>query len=70
MNLNPMLKLAVLSLLCVTSAFGAETIAQVYTNWPFDAAEAARRQTETAQVTKQPVILKTSLGVKDGPALT
>lgn len=53
----------------VTSAFGAETSAQVYTNWPFEAAEAARRQTETAQMMKQPVVLKTSLRGKDGPVL-
>ena len=56
--------------LCLTSAFGADTTWQVYTNWPFDAAEAARRQTETSLVTKQPVVLKTSLGGKDRLALT
>ncbi len=70
MELNPLLKLGFLSLLCVASAFGAETSGQVYTNWPFDATEAVRRQTETSQATKLPVVLKTSLGGKDGPALT
>ncbi len=41
---------SILLLLAValTSAFSAETPWQVYTNWPFDAAEAARRQNETA----------------------
>ena len=32
----------------ITSVFGAETSWQVYTNWPFDGDEAARRQNETA----------------------
>lgn len=70
MKLNPLLKLAVLSLFCVVSALGADVTRQVYTNWPFDAAEAAWRQTETAQVTKQPVVLKTLLSGKAGPVLT
>ena len=69
MKLNPLLELAFLPLICVASAVGAEASGQGYTNWPFDATEAARRQTETSQVTKQPVVLKTSLGRKDGPAL-
>ena len=57
MKLNPKLKLAFLPLFCVTSGFGAGTTGQVHTGWPFDAAEAARRQTETSQVTKQPIVL-------------
>jgi len=40
-----------------------------YDVWPFDAVEAVRRQSETAQVTKQPVVLNTSLGGKNGPTL-
>ena len=64
------LKPAVLLLLCVRSVFGADAAWQVYTNWPFDPAEAARRQAETAQATKQLVVLKTPLGEKDGPVLT
>jgi len=43
---------------------------QVYTNWPFDAAEAARRQAETSQATKQPITLRIPLSAKEGPALT
>jgi formylglycine-generating enzyme required for sulfatase activity len=42
----------------------------IYEGWPFDAAEAARRQTETSQTTKQPVLLKITLGGKDSPALS
>ena len=41
-----------------------------YDAWPFDAAEAARRQTETAETLKLPVVLPTSMAGKDGPALT
>jgi formylglycine-generating enzyme required for sulfatase activity len=62
--------LVVLPLFCITSALGADATWQVYTNWPFDAAEAARRQTETAQAVKQPIVLQTALGGKDGPGLT
>ena len=38
--------------------------------WPFDAAAAARRQTETSQALKLPIVLQTPLAGKDGPALT
>ena len=64
------LTLAVWPLFWVPSAFGAEMTGQVYTNWPFDAAEAARRQAETAQVTKQPIVLKIPLGGKADATLT
>jgi formylglycine-generating enzyme required for sulfatase activity len=64
-----LLKLIFLPLFCVASACGGETPGRVYEGWPFDGAEAARRQTETAQVTKQPVTRLTQLAGKDGPAL-
>ena len=69
-TLHRLLQRAIPPLFCVVSAIGAEMSAQVYEGWPFDATEAARRQTETAQVTKQPVVLKTWLSGKEGPALT
>lgn len=65
----PLLALAVLPLFCIASAFGADATGQVYTNWPFDAAEAVRRQAESSQSTQQPIVLKTSLAGKAGPAL-
>ena len=68
MRLIAILTSALLPLLCAASAAGAD--ATVYEGWPIDAAEAARRQSETAQVTKQPVVLKSSLSGKGGPALT
>jgi formylglycine-generating enzyme required for sulfatase activity len=42
---------------------------QVYAGWPFDAAEAARRQAETAKALNQPVDLKIPLAGKDAPTL-
>ncbi len=42
---------------------------QVYDVWPFDAKEAARRQTETAQAIQQPVALQVPIAEKDGPTL-
>lgn len=65
-----LLKLAVLSLFCIASAFGADAPGKVYEGWPFDAAEAVRRQTETSQVMALPVVLKTPLTGKDGPVLS
>jgi hypothetical protein len=69
MNMNYLLKLAVLPLFGIASAFGADTTWQVYTNWPFDGTEAVRRQTETSQTIKQPITLQIPLAGKDGPAL-
>src|SRR6185295_17560926 len=37
-----------------------------YDVWPFDATEAGRRQSETSQTIKQPVVLQTRIGT-DGP---
>ena len=62
--------LAGLPLFCIASALGADATWQIHTNWPFDAAEAVRRQAEASQTMKQPVVLKTSLGTKDGPTLS
>ncbi len=59
---------SVFTLLCAATAFGAD--ATIYEDWPFDAAEAARRQTETSQATKHPIALKTPLAGNDGPTLT
>jgi len=64
-----LLKLAVLPLFCFAAAFGGEAPEQVYSVWPFDAAEAARRQAATAEAIRQPIVLRTSLAGKDGPAL-
>lgn len=41
---------------------GESATVQVYTDWPFDADEARRRQQETAKVLKQPVVLETPIG--------
>ena len=65
-----LLLLAVLSLFCVRPAFGADAAGTVHTNWPFDATEAARRQTEIAQALKLPVVQQTSLAGEDRPTLT
>jgi formylglycine-generating enzyme required for sulfatase activity len=43
---------------------------QSVTGWPFDAAEAERRQKEAALTIKQPVAVTTSLPGKDGLVLT
>jgi formylglycine-generating enzyme required for sulfatase activity len=68
-NIHPWFELTFLPLFCLASAFGGDAPAPVYEGWPFDAAEAARRQTETSQITKQPVTRLTPLAGKDGPAL-
>ena len=70
MKTQILLVLAVVSLFHFTDAFGADAAGIIYTNWPFNTAEAARRQIETAQTLKLPVVLQTSLAGKDGPALT
>jgi formylglycine-generating enzyme required for sulfatase activity len=44
-----------LTALSLVSAFGADSTGQVHTNWPFDAAEAVRRQKETAAASGLPV---------------
>lgn len=59
--------MAVLS--CLAVAAQAQTPWQVYEGWPFDAKEAVRRQTETAEAMKQPVVLKIALGEKEGLTL-
>ena len=41
----------------------------VYTDWPFDAEEALRRQSETSDAIKSPIVLETPLGEKGGPVL-
>ncbi len=56
-----MLNLAFLVFCSIVSTGTAEV---VYQNWPFDATEAARRQAETSQMTKHPVVLQTSLDGK------
>lgn len=56
-------------LLLAAASLPAQEAGQVYEGWPFDAAEAARRQTETAKAIGQPVQLKIPLG-KDGPTLS
>ena len=38
--------------------------------WPFDSAEAARRQAEASQAIGQPMVLQTPVAGKDGPVLT
>lgn len=55
---------------CALTAAGQtnHSISASYDVWPFDAKEAARRQTETSQAIKQPVVLQTRIG-KAGPAL-
>ena len=55
--------------LFATGLFAAERVSAGYDAWPFDAAEAARRQTETSLATGQPIVLRTPLAGKDGPAL-
>jgi formylglycine-generating enzyme required for sulfatase activity len=67
---------AALALLAVSASClvmpltGAETAGEVYTNWPFDATEAARRQIATAQSIRMPIVLKIPLSGKEGVALT
>ena len=55
---------------CALTAAGQtnNSIPAGYDVWPFDAKEAVRRQTETSQAIKQPVVLQTRIG-KDGPVL-
>jgi hypothetical protein len=60
-----------LTMAAVAFAFSAagqttDSVPAGYDAWPFDATEAARRQTETSQAIKQPVVLETRIG-KDGP---
>src|SRR6185369_11474910 len=64
-----MLKLVFLPLLGIATAFSADPPWQVYTNWPFDANEAVRRQAVTSESIHQPVVLRTPLAGKNGPVL-
>src|SRR5262245_2989358 len=47
----PMRMIPVITLLVPLSVFAAEPAGQVYDGWPFDAAEAAKRQASTAKQT-------------------
>ncbi|MCW8133632.1 MAG: SUMF1/EgtB/PvdO family nonheme iron enzyme [Planctomycetota bacterium] len=60
--------LSVLFLMSLRVAAGEA--AKVYSEWPFDAAEAARRQAETAKATGLAVTLSTPLAGNGGPAVT
>ena len=62
------LSLALVQLFCISLAWGGEPSAQVYTDWPFNSAEAQRQQKETADALKQPVSLQISIA-KGGPSI-
>jgi formylglycine-generating enzyme required for sulfatase activity len=49
-------------------ALGAEKAATVYVEWPFNSAEAQRRQKATSEAINQPVELRTAMG-KEGPEI-
>jgi formylglycine-generating enzyme required for sulfatase activity len=63
-----LLAVATLPLCGSATVFGDEAI--IYGNWPFDAKEAARRQTQTAEAIEQPVVLRTPLTGENGVAAT
>jgi formylglycine-generating enzyme required for sulfatase activity len=56
-------------LLLALAAGGDDPAWKVYETWPFDAAEAARRQAETAQAIKSPDALKIPIEGDQGPTL-
>lgn len=64
------LLLAIVNLFCMAAVLGDEGKPQVYEAWPFDGAEAVRRQAETAKAAGLPIERRTALAGKDGPAIT
>lgn len=68
--LHLLLMLSAVSLFSpATPASADDAKAKVYADWPFDAAEADRRQKETAEAIKQPVALETPVGKENGPTI-
>ena len=61
--------LAVVAVLLPLAAFAADPAFQVYDAWPFDAAEAAKRQSATAKALTAADPLLVPLGDATGPAL-
>jgi len=68
MNRRTFLATALVTFALVAAGQQTNSVPAGYDVWPFDAKEAARRQTETSQAIKQPVVLETRIG-KDGPAV-